>query len=145
MHNIYSNLALVSLLAPIAVTATGASLVLDRLGYETAAVVLLVGALTGTHDADNNLVFALEESDTIVANDFTAVAAGDIVSSTLPTLDSAGEAGKAYYAEYKGAKRYLRVKYTEEGTASMIMAVLGLLGEPREAPVPSPAVGTTAT
>ena len=145
MDNISSNIALVSLLAPIAVTATGASLILDRAGYETAAILLHVGALTGTHDADNNLVFNLAESDTIVANDFTDVVAADLVSSTLPTIDTAGEAGKAYYAEYKGSKRYIRLEYTEEGTASMIMSAIGLLGSARVAPVPSPAVGITAT
>lgn len=142
--NLIHNVKVVQLLAPQNVTATAKTTILDMAGFERAAFVVAVGAVTV--DGANYLTPKVQESDTTADADFTDVDSDDLIENGLVAIDAAGDADKAYAVEYNGKKRYTRLVLTETGaTADAEIAVIGLLGDPRHAPVDAPTVGTAAT
>lgn len=142
--NIVHNVKQVLLLSPVVLTADAESRVLDTQGFERAAFSIQVGAVTV--DGSNYMTAKVQESDTTADADFTDVAAADLIGSTIEAIDAAGNANTVQTAEYKGTKRYLRVVLTETGTtASVACSVLGLLGDPRHAPVDAPEYGAAAS
>lgn len=144
-RNILSGLKVVNLLTAAVWTATSASKLLDRAGFQSAAILLVLGANGGTaFDASNKITPTLEESDTTADADFTTVAAANM--TVAPTvIDADGEASTVQTVEYRGSKRYIRLKLTEAGTISIPIAVVGLLGRATNEPVAAVADGVTAT
>lgn len=102
-----------------------ASQALDVQGASGAGVIIVTGILTG-EDVSNTLVPALQESDTLVAGDFTAVAAVDVVGGAL--LGAVGD-NQVYKVGYLGTKRYIRVNldFTGTGISSAYVTVIGML------------------
>lgn len=91
-------------LAPAAHTASANGTGVDLAGFESAAVVIDVGARTdGTH------TFEVQESDD--NSTFTAVADADL-DGTEPVVDGAADDDQVYVVGYKGRSRYLRVAVT---------------------------------
>ena len=146
----FHDLAVVQLLAPIVVSATGNSLILDTKGYESALLVLDVGVVTAG-DAANFVAVTVEECDTTVTGSFTTVAAADLI---CPDANTAGDwCGNAadnlinsttldagiYTVGYRGTKRYIRVHFAETLTFSATMSVVGILSNARHWPVTAPA------
>jgi hypothetical protein len=108
----------------------------DCFGVE---VDVIIGALTGTLGESNYLTPSLEECDTTEGDDFTAVAAADMIGS-LSVVDAAAEDSVIQRVGYIGHKRYIRAKLDYTGTVTAgITGVVGILGFSKEAPVTAPA------
>lgn len=133
-NEIYHNLKVIQAMAPKAVSADDTGSAIDLLGFDSILVELSVGAVT-----DGVYAFELQESDTTVSGDFTAVADGDLIGTEKTGIATgAGNGGNAVYKlGYIGNKRYIRYKITETsaGTTGMLAAVTVVLGNPAHAPV----------
>ena len=105
----------------------------DTEGFGEVTAVVATNTLG---DADVTLVIEIEESDTLVAADFAAVADADLVGSE-GNLDFADDLATRKIG-YIGAKRYIRVNVTPAGTSdgnpSTFMGLV-VMGCPRKAPV----------
>ena len=145
MRTVLENVELRPLLLPVVWSATAASLILDRAGFESAGIAWQVGLDAGTGLSSSHKVTpTLQESDTTVDADFTTVAAADMIYA--PTVvDSTSKDETVQRIEYKGSKRFIRLLLTETGVVSCPMAILGVLGRATNAPVSAPTLGTTAT
>lgn len=94
----------------------------DLRGADSAAIVVTVGAITGTAD-DASII--LEESDAS-GSGFAAVADADILGSEPTALDP----NTAHQFGYIGTKRYIRVVFdlgTETNVAASGMVIRGHL------------------
>ena len=108
---------------------------IDTQGYESVEVMAIISALTGV-DGSNSLLPSLEECDTTVNGSFTAVASTDLIGA-FTLIDAASEDSVVQRVGYIGNKRYIRVKfdYTGTGISAGVVGVVGVLGNPRHAPV----------
>lgn len=139
MKDLYHNIGVVNLKDPTDLVHTDtASNLLDLQGFESAAIVVHVAALTGV-DGSNYLTPVLQECDTTAAADFTAVAAADIQGG-FSKIDSTSEDSVVQVAGYLGAKRYIRVNldYTGTGITAGVVGVIGIVGGARNNPVTAP-------
>ena len=118
------------------------SLILDTVEMQGVVLAVAVGALTGVTIA-NYLTPILQESDTVVGDDFTDVATGNMIGA-FTKIDSATEDSVVQQVGYKGGKRYVRVSldYTGTGITAGIVGVYGILGMAKEAPAVAPAAIT---
>ena len=110
------------------------SQILDRMGYESAAFVILTGTLA---DADVTFAVTVEHGDAANLSDAAAVPA-DQLNGTLSgaSFDFAAD-DKVRKVGYVGGKRYVRVSITPTGNASSApVAGLWVLGHPNNAPTP---------
>ncbi len=117
--------------------------ILDLQGFEGAAVIVNVGAITGV-GANDFLTPVLEESDTTVDGDFEAVAASDMIGA-FTKIDAAAEDQVTQMVGYIGSKRYIRVKLdiTDGGAIGpCLVSVDGIVGHAHTAPVTAPAAVT---
>ena len=135
MKDVLGNLKIENLKAPVAVTGTFNSLILDTQGYQgNVAMAIHVGADSGTLDGSNYMTATFQETDTTADGDFAAVAAADIISA-WPVLNvKATYENKTVVAECKPRKRYVRVRVVETGTVNAIFGVTGMVTVPRHAP-----------
>ena len=133
----------VQLLAPVTVAGTVTTAVVDRNNWTALVLLLALGANGGTLDASHYGTPTIQESDTLVAADFTAVADADLLY-TFSAVAAGADVAKAQRAEYIGSKRYVRVVLTVTGTVSVVMGVIALLGLPAMAAATEPTTGLTA-
>ncbi|MEF2071906.1 hypothetical protein [Consotaella aegiceratis] len=100
----------------------------DLIGFDSAALVVNTGAVTGSGD----MTVALQESDTTTSGDFTDVAAdhlqGDGLTDPL-------EANSTTKIGYRGFKRYLRAVLTLNSGTSVSTGALFILGNAHDRPV----------
>jgi hypothetical protein len=140
MRDLENRIGPVLLLEPqdLAYTDTASS-ILDLQGFEGAAIVAVVGALTGV-DGSNYLTPTLQESDTTADADFDSVATADIVGG-FTKIDSTSEDSVVQTAGYVGTKRYIRVKFDYTGTSisAGIVGAVGIVGNAKTEPVTAPA------
>jgi hypothetical protein len=117
MRDLASNLGVVAVVAPAVLTATNTSAAVDLRDFDSAMLVINTGAIAGS----GNFTPKLQESDTTVNEDFTDVAAADLVGS----FPSALAAASAYKVGYIGSKRYVRSVLTlNSGTSIAAGAVI---------------------
>lgn len=152
--DIFNNTLPVQLLVPQTINNTDTlSSILDTQGFNSKAIFVAVGDLTGV-DADSTLALNLQESDDTVGANFTAVAVADMIRD-ITGLDSTSAAGrfgfmdattedvKVFRVEYRGTKRYIRAQLDfTTGTGGITAApvcVLGILGSALHAPASAPA------
>lgn len=135
-----NNIATVLLKEPAdAVHTDVASNILDTASCYGIEVDAIIGALSGV-DASNYVTPVLQESNTTVGTDFSAVAAADMIGGftavNSTTLDSVIQR-----VGYVGHKRYVRVLFDYTGTAitAGIVGAVGIIGIPKDAPVSAPA------
>lgn len=153
--DMFNNCVPVLLLQPAALindTDTKSKL-LDKAGFAQAMLLVHMGDLTGV-DADSTLELFLEESDTTADGDFAAVPvllmnrsvtglSSESTAGLFATVNATTEDVTIYRVEYKGTKRYVRVRMDfTTGTGGITVAYLvvtGLLGCARHAPATAPA------
>lgn len=147
MRDLYNNIAVVHLLdAKDITTSDTASSILDLQGFESACILVNVGAIT-TPDADSYITPVLQESDTTANGDFTDVDAADIIGA-FTKIDAATKDQTTQFVGYKGTKRYIRVNIditdADNGISHALVSVDGILGHPHTAPAVAPAPVTAA-
>lgn len=114
----------------------------DLAGYQSATILIEVGAGGITFSGTNKIEFVLTESDD--NSTFTNVAAADVIhapqsvsSGIVYSLTAAHASATVVRLGYKGSKRYLKLLADfsgTHGTGTPISAVL-LAGAPLKAPV----------
>lgn len=144
MKDMHATNKVVSVLAPVIIDATGNQSDIDLAGFNSAELVIDLGANTGTTPAaGHKLEFKLEHADddgTGSAGTYAAVAAADMLGATpvagvFLTTDAAAKYENIYQYGYVGGKRFLKVTYTETGTVSVTMSMALIKGNPLDAPV----------
>ncbi len=103
---------------------TGA--VIDTRGYDAATVVVQIGTVT-TANATNYFTVDLYHGDLASGTDGTSVGSGDRIGAAY-VVDGTTNADKTIAFGYLGNKRYIHVKVTEQGTASVIAGATAVLG-----------------
>jgi hypothetical protein len=109
-------------------TATGAGNIIDRQGYGLADFVVQVGTST-TADGSNFFTISLEAGDASNLSDAAAVtSANGLVGANL-VINATADANLVNHLGYNGSKRYVRLVYTETGTASVQICGTCVLSE----------------
>lgn len=127
MRDIVHNIKAVIAAAPATRSASFDGAAVDLLGFDSAALVVSTGAVTGA----GAMSVKLQESDTTTAGDFTDVdpdhlqggIAGDLVTNTTAKVG------------YRGFKRYVRAVLTLNSGTSVSVGALFILGNAAERPV----------
>lgn len=145
MRDFISNIQVKRAISPVVVTDNTAqvSLVIDRLGYESASFIIATGTLS---DSDTTVAVLLEEGDSSANNttlsDAAAVADADMVSQTSGTAPETAAAfqfdddNEVRKIGYIGTKRYLRLTITPSGnTGNIPLAAVAILANPTMKPV----------
>lgn len=116
-------------------TTEGTGTAVDTKGYDSATAIFHFGISGDTLSGTVYVTPTLQESDTTTANDFTNVAAADLVGS-LTVIDDAAEDPATMVVGYRGTKRYLRalVTFTGTHTAGIPISAVIVRGHPKVAP-----------
>lgn len=139
MKDLYNNIEIVSVLDPIAVSATATYTDMDLQGFNSACLVINCGLDAGTGlGASHKFVGVLYDSAN--GTDYAVVETADmldltVTSGTVLTIDAVGEDNSIYKLGYVGGKRYLQLVITVTGTVSMPMSIELVKGNPEIAPV----------
>ena len=118
----------------------------DMADFQHATFALITGTVTDA-GAAAGITFVVQESDTVVGTDFTAVADADLIGTeaelaiAVDTLDGVaiGTIG------YKGNKRYARVVATGTAGTDATIAGVWVLQGPRYSPKGTAAANVAAT
>jgi hypothetical protein len=127
MRDIVHNIKTVIAAAPASRAASFDGAAVDLLGFDSAALVVATGAVTGA----GNMTVKLQESDTDAAGGFTDVAAEHLQGNVGGAL----VANTVVKVGYRGFKRYLRAVLTFNGGTSVTVSALFVLGDAAERPV----------
>lgn len=120
---------------------TTASNILDTQGFESAEIIVNVGAATPL-SGSNYLTPVLQESDTIADTSFTTVAAAGLLGA-FTAVNGASDDNSSQSVGYIGNKRYIRVNLVVTGTLTATnVAVVGVVGNGFHRPVSAPAAIT---
>ncbi len=112
-NDIKNHLSIAQTLVPAARTASANGTAVDLAGFDAAAVVIDVGAVT-----DANFSIEVQESDES-GSGYTAVAAADLDGTEPATLT----ANTVTTIGYHGIKRYIRAVATDAGTGDAAFGV----------------------
>lgn len=139
--DLYHNIGVVHLLDAQDITTNDTkSAILDLAGIEGALVLVNFGAIT-TPDSNSYITPVLQESDTTDDDDFTDVAAADILGG-FTKIDAAAEDQVSQVAGYVGSKRYIRVNLeitdADAGISHALVSVDGIVGFAIHKPVSAP-------
>ena len=140
MKDLHNNIEVVALLSPVAVTATGSITDIDLAGWNSAELIIDIGADSGTGlSATDYWTFTLKDSPD--GTTYTAVETADmlgvtVTSGVILTVDATDEDNTVYHFGYVGGKRYLELTYTETTTGSnnTLMAVTLVKGHAQDSP-----------
>jgi len=135
MRDMHNNISVVNVLAPAAVSTTGAangrlSGIIDRRGFEAVEFVFNSSASASVADTINPVVLEADAT----GSSFTSVADADLIGTEAAqklTLTAAG----ASRIGYQGNKRYLKLRLYGLGTATAVVAAMAVLGKPSRVPV----------
>ena len=136
--DIHSSIKAVSVLDPIAISATATHTDIDLAGWEAAELIIFAGLDAGTGlSSSHKLVFTLYDSPdgtTYTLCDDVDVLGVTVASGVILTIDAVGEDNSIYQFGYVGGQRYLQLIYTETGTVSMPLAILVVKGNGQDKP-----------
>ena len=127
MRDLASKIGVAQTLPPVDYAATTKGTAVDLLGFQSAAVVVNTGAITGS----GKYVVGLQESDTTTDGDFVNVDA-DNLNGALP---SELAATSAYKVGYIGNKRYIRAVITKTSGTSIVASAVVVKADAAMAPV----------
>lgn len=144
-RDLYNNLATVQLLDPQAINDTDTkSALLDTREHGGALILVPCGTFTGA-DADSYVSLILQESDTTVDGDFTAVATTDMhraittaTAGLFGLVNSTSVDNALFKVGYIGSKRYIRVllDFTTGtgGVTAANVSVVAVMAQPPRLP-----------
>ena len=138
MKDSYNSLVAVSVLDPIAISATATHTDIDLAGWESALLVINCGLDAGTTlGSSHKFVFTLYDSPdgtTYTLCDDVDVLGVTVASGVICTIDAVGEDNSIYQFGYVGGQRYLQLIYTITGTVSMPMSIEVIKGHGQDKP-----------
>lgn len=115
-------------------TATGTGNIIDRQGYELVDILVQVGTST-TADGSNYFTVSLTASDDSGMSGEEAVTSSNGLVGANLVVNATSDANKVNHIGYNGSRRYVRLAYTETGTASVQLAAVASLELPARAQV----------
>jgi len=108
----------------------------DTAGYDSLEFVIGAGTLA---DADATFTALVEEGDVANLSDAAAVADADLLGTEVLASFTFAADSKAFKIGYIGNKRYVRCTVTPaNNTGSAPIAIIPVLGNPRNAPTANP-------
>lgn len=135
MRDLLNNVKVTKAKATGQVTATGnGGVVIDTQGFGSVMFAILISAVAAA-DADNKLVFGIEEGDLSDGSDLTAVTDTDRILGSAVIDNTADDEKTLKIGLAIGTKRYVRLAYTETGTFDATFSAIAILGHPMHAPV----------
>lgn len=136
MRDLYNNLKVVKAKNSAQVTGTGEGIVIDTAGFGSILFILSTAAIT-TADGSNHFAFSIEEGNVADGSDMAAITDTDRILGTLPVINHATNFDDVTlkFGALIGTKRYMRLKWTETGTADGVFGATAVLGNPNHAPV----------
>ena len=138
MKDLYNNLEAVSVLDPIAITATATYTDIDLQGFNSCILLISCG-LDASLAAGHKIVYALSHSDD--GDSYSVVETKDVldlvvVSGVVLSLDNVNtEDNTINKIGYVGGKRYLQLVGTVTGTTDPPISIVLIKGDPELAPV----------
>lgn len=142
MRDLHSNIGAELAIAPAAYAADHTGSAIDRAGFNSLALAILVGVGGITFSGTNRIEIKLEHSDE-AASGFEPVTQGDVQGVTVGAggivraLTAAHATPSRTRVGYIGPRRYVRLVADFSGThgTATPLAALAILGHPNEAPV----------
>lgn len=141
MKDMHSNIGVATLIGAATLAADNTPAAVDLLGFNSAEIVLAIGAGGITFSGTNKIEFKLTHSDDdstysdVTTDDMlgVTVASGGIIKSLVAAHAAAG----SYRYGYKGGKRYLKLLADFSGThgTGTPIAATVVKGSPSVAPV----------
>jgi len=139
MKDLYNKLGVVSILDPIAISATAIKEDIDLAGFNSACLLINCGLDDGTGlAADHKFVFTLQHSydgDNYANVETKDVLGVEVTSGVVLTIADTDSDNTLYKIGYVGGRRYLKLVYTVTGTVSMPMSIELVKGNPESSPV----------
>ena len=125
----------VQLLEPQSIAFTDtASAILDTQNFGSAEIQVHYGTMASVATGEK-VIAVLQESDSLAAVGFAAVAAADI-DGAFTMVDATSKDSCIQRVAYRGGKRYVRVNLDFTGSAiTGPVSVVGILGQPSVAPI----------
>lgn len=112
------------------------SQIVDRLGYESVAFALIMGAIA---DADATFTTLMEHGEVANLSDAAAVPDDMLNGTEVLATPLFGSDDKVFKLGYTGGKRYVRVTLTPAANSGNIFAAgLWILGRANLSPTPNP-------
>lgn len=141
MKDMHSNVAVATLIGAATLAADNTPAAVDLLGFNSAEIVLAIGAGGITFSGTNKIEFKLTHSDD--DSTYSAVTTDDMLGVTvadggiIKSLVAAHAAAASYRYGYKGGKRYLKLLADFSGThgTGTPVAATVVKGSPSVAPV----------
>lgn len=147
MKDTFNNILAVSGALPVVITSSDVTTGdVDLQGYNSALLLVHVGAIVDALDASNKIALKLEHADddgTGIADSYTDVTDDDVLSNLeaissgiFKTLDADTDDSKLYAIGYTGGKRFIKLTAvpTSIGTGGPI-GITVLKGHPAQLPV----------
>lgn len=132
-RSIKDKLKVSQLLAAQTVSATGNSTGVDNADFNSLMFIVDVG--TFAFDSSNYLDVIVQDSDVDVDGSYAAVGSDDVfetmetpASGIFKVLDSTDDDAQLYTINYRGNKRYARIRLAETGTVSAPISVVAVQG-----------------
>lgn len=134
MRDLVNNLKVTKAVATGTVTASGTGITIDTQGFQSIMFAVLISAVT-TADASNYITFGFAEGDASDNSDMTAVTDTDRILNSAVINNTNQDELTLKIGLSLGTKRYVRLIWTETGTASADFSGIAILGHPAHAPV----------
>jgi len=131
MHDIANNVKIQRAQGYGAVTATGQGVTVDAAGFGSVAFGILVGTVTAA-DSSNYFTFKVQEGDASDGSDMADIPTERLIGSAA--INAVGQANSALKIGAVLFKRYVRLAWTETGTANADFGAVAVLGSPNHAP-----------
>jgi hypothetical protein len=132
MHDILNNLKFTKAKATGQVTASGTGEVVDLAGFKSVAFAILISAVAAA-DASNYLTFTVQEGSASDGSDMADIPAERILGSAV--INNTAQDEQTLKIGAISDKQYVRLKWTETGTADVTFSAIAALGNPNHAPV----------
>ena len=140
-RDLASDIKVVPALLSVALSATTNGLIIDTKGFESVTFEINVGTATAGFDSSNKFVVTAsagnavnDETTPTSITDAATVTSADLIG-TPPELDATGDDEKVYRFGYRGVKRYIRLVFTETGTAAAPISATCILSHARHLPI----------
>lgn len=120
MRDLHSSMLFASLIGNATLAADNTPTALDLRGYDSAEIILAIGAGGITFSGTNKIEFKLTHSDDNVTytdvTDADMLGVTSIVTGIIKSLTAAHATAAVYRYGYKGGKRYLKLLADFSGT-----------------------------
>lgn len=144
MRDLYHNIAVVQLMAPVDITTNDTySSIVDLQDFEQCDIIVNLGVCTGA-TGNTYVTPVLQESDSLTEADFSAVDSANCLGG-FSKVDDVAEDNTIQRVGYVGSKRYLRVLMDVTSTMTNVpVSITAILAGARHNPPTAPtALATT--